>query len=283
MAVQGNLKKFGLLKLVQLICTEKRQTALSLKHWQKEGVIYFHSGEIIHAHSGMLVGPEAVQQLLSWPEGTFKLNNYTQIPPRTVKMSWNDIVSIRMENIPAPYKANGNGTGSLLNGKINPSQEEALEHDLITLLSQLEYLQSQIHRDKNKRRADGVLTTLVEMVNQVARCAEKWLSHEKQIDTLNQALGMVGQKNPIVKKISAKNNQLEPRSILRTFNELARESKNGLQAPRQMLQGLLNLVEAHLFLLIGQFYTATLADQWRDTCQVFLVETQRVIGVESSS
>ena len=75
MALTGNLQDISLPNLVQMLCLDQRQAMLSLKHRGiEEGLIYFADGQIVHALVGPLVGPEAIYKLLSWAEGSFKVN-----------------------------------------------------------------------------------------------------------------------------------------------------------------------------------------------------------------
>ena len=89
MPIEGSLKELSLPNIIQVNCTEMNTAAVSLRHEDKEGVICFAGGAVVHAVMGNLVGEEAVYDLLTWPDGTFVVEADVIPPERTVTTNWN--------------------------------------------------------------------------------------------------------------------------------------------------------------------------------------------------
>jgi predicted regulator of Ras-like GTPase activity (Roadblock/LC7/MglB family) len=89
MPIEGSLKELSLTNIIQLNCTEMNTARVSLKYREKEGVLCFADGAIVHAEAGDLVGEDAVYELLAWPEGSFVVETGVVPPGRTVTTNWN--------------------------------------------------------------------------------------------------------------------------------------------------------------------------------------------------
>lgn len=288
MAVKGDLNSFSLIKLVQMICLEKRQIALLLKYWQREGVIYFHGGEMIHAHTGSIVGEAAVHQLLNWPEGTFRISDYVEMPPRTINSPWDAILlgrtasnsddqSTKTSNNTTKPPVSAQPRSNSLLSKVEMERDSDLENDMIVLVSQLQYLQTQLLSKKSQKRIEAMPSFLAQMVNEVTEVAEKWMSEEKKINTLHKALDTVSQTNPVMKGISETNNRLNAQAIGQLARKLPRDKAERQKAFKQLTQGLQDVMETHFLLLIARFRSSAVADRWRETYEIFLAETQKAV------
>jgi predicted regulator of Ras-like GTPase activity (Roadblock/LC7/MglB family) len=89
MPVEGSLKELSLTNIIQLNCTEMNTARVSLKYQEREGVLCFAEGAIVHAETGDLVGEEAVYELLSWSGGSFVVETGVVPAERTVTTNWN--------------------------------------------------------------------------------------------------------------------------------------------------------------------------------------------------
>jgi predicted regulator of Ras-like GTPase activity (Roadblock/LC7/MglB family) len=58
----------------------------------KEAVIYFKEGSVVHAVVGQTSGEEAIYKILSWDEGEFVLNVGVQSPEVTIKRNWSGLL-----------------------------------------------------------------------------------------------------------------------------------------------------------------------------------------------
>jgi predicted regulator of Ras-like GTPase activity (Roadblock/LC7/MglB family) len=92
MALEGSLKELSLTSIIQVNCNEMNTATVFLTYGGEEGVICFADGAIVHATIGDLVGEEAVYELLSWPDGTFVVEQGQVAPERTIAGSWNSLL-----------------------------------------------------------------------------------------------------------------------------------------------------------------------------------------------
>jgi len=92
MPLEGSLKELSLTNIIQVNCNEMNTATVRLAHEGREAVICFAEGTIVHATVGDLVGEEAVYELLSWPDGTFVVEQDQVAPQRTIASSWNSLL-----------------------------------------------------------------------------------------------------------------------------------------------------------------------------------------------
>lgn len=152
MAIEGNLNTMSLASLIQAICLEQRKAALFLRRNMEEGVIFFDGGEITHATLGPLLGEDAVYELVTWTDGTFRIGDYDVLPRRTIVSDWNFLL---MEGMRRMDEGQANDSAATLAEKSLSSEE--IEHDhnleieLITLLSKLEHSRARLTDDQDNR------------------------------------------------------------------------------------------------------------------------------------
>jgi len=99
MPIEGNLKELSLPSIIQLNCTEMNTAKVSLRYQEKEAIICFAEGAIVHAEVGDLVGEEAVYELLTWPDGSFVVERDVKAPERTITTNWNMLLLEGMRRI----------------------------------------------------------------------------------------------------------------------------------------------------------------------------------------
>ena len=92
MPLEGSLEELSLTNIIQLNCNEMNTATVRLSYEDMEGVICFADGSIVHAAVGDTAGEEAVYELLSWPDGSFVVEQGKQPPARTISSSWNTLL-----------------------------------------------------------------------------------------------------------------------------------------------------------------------------------------------
>lgn len=92
MALVGNLKDLKLVNIIQINCIERNTAKLSVLSTNKEGVIFFRNGSIVHAEYDPYIGVRAVHEMLSINEGQFKVEAGLEAPTQTVNQPWNSVV-----------------------------------------------------------------------------------------------------------------------------------------------------------------------------------------------
>ncbi len=70
----GEVAGLSLTDVIQLKGHNKYTGCITVEYGDKEGVIYFVGGEIIHAEQGELTGEQAIYQIIKWPGGTFNIH-----------------------------------------------------------------------------------------------------------------------------------------------------------------------------------------------------------------
>jgi predicted regulator of Ras-like GTPase activity (Roadblock/LC7/MglB family) len=92
MPLEGSLNELSLTNIIQVNCNEKNTATVCLAYENKEGVICFSDGAIVHATVDDLVGEEAVYEMLSWPDGSFVVQQGQEAPQRTISSNWNSLL-----------------------------------------------------------------------------------------------------------------------------------------------------------------------------------------------
>jgi hypothetical protein len=68
----------GFCDLVQMLSLNRCTKVVNLFNQEQQGVLWFKSGEIVHAVCGDTVGHQAVATLLSWEEGGFRIEPWRE-------------------------------------------------------------------------------------------------------------------------------------------------------------------------------------------------------------
>jgi predicted regulator of Ras-like GTPase activity (Roadblock/LC7/MglB family) len=92
MPLEGTLQELSLTNIIQLNCNEMNTATVVLTHEGRKGTICFSHGAVVHAAAGDLVGEEAVYELLSWPDGSFVIEQGQVAPERTISSNWNTLL-----------------------------------------------------------------------------------------------------------------------------------------------------------------------------------------------
>ena len=92
MPLEGSLEELSLPSIIQLNCNEMNTATVCLLREDREGIICFAEGAIVHAAIENLVGEEAVYELLSWPDGSFVVQQGQEATERTISSNWNSLL-----------------------------------------------------------------------------------------------------------------------------------------------------------------------------------------------
>lgn len=87
MAFDGELKNFSLPDILQMLQMGKRTGALSIRHGEEIGTLYFRKGELVHATYKNVTGAEAAYSLLNWKIGSFRFDTTIYPTRRTIEIS----------------------------------------------------------------------------------------------------------------------------------------------------------------------------------------------------
>jgi hypothetical protein len=80
--IVGGLGSISLHDLIQLLGMNRRTTTLVLDRQGRQGKIYFDKGNVVHAFTGDLEGPDAFGELLQWQDADFVIEEGIPTLPR---------------------------------------------------------------------------------------------------------------------------------------------------------------------------------------------------------
>jgi len=274
MAVQGDLKDMNLPSLVQIMCLERRKSALALRRGDQKGTIFFDDGQIVHATVGSLAGEEAVYQMLNWTDGTFRVSNHVTPPRCTVTMPWSHLLLEGVRRIDEQTVEDAAGgqdeRGEKMLSAAEIEQDNVLENGLILFLSRLEQARAELDDENGHRRPILALQNLTEMVNHAIAFSEERLDAEASDISLAEAMDRTGDTYPRARLLQICDNRLSAQAVSNLYNGWIGDSVGRQETFRQVALGLVNVLESYIELFIDRFRSSSAADLWRETCNTFL-------------
>ena len=99
MAIRGSLKDISLSSIITLCCYEKKQSRLRITHSGREASLFFKEGEIVHISLDSQEGAELIDELLTWEEGAFEIEQEVTSPKQTVAPNLRGLLLARMRHI----------------------------------------------------------------------------------------------------------------------------------------------------------------------------------------
>jgi predicted regulator of Ras-like GTPase activity (Roadblock/LC7/MglB family) len=92
MPLTGTLHDLSLANLVQVQCSEQHQAQVTLTRGPYKGTLVFADGELIFARANDQVGENAVYELLTWEEASFRVENEAIPSERNVTTPWSALL-----------------------------------------------------------------------------------------------------------------------------------------------------------------------------------------------
>jgi predicted regulator of Ras-like GTPase activity (Roadblock/LC7/MglB family) len=83
----GAVSGMSLADIIQVKGGNRYSGCLIVEHMNKNGVVYFRDGEIVHAEQGHLSGEEAFYSVMGWVGGTFRSEPKISTTNRTIDQS----------------------------------------------------------------------------------------------------------------------------------------------------------------------------------------------------
>ncbi len=279
MALEGNLKDISLTSVVQVMCIERRKAGLFVRRRGEEGAIFFDNGEIVHATVGRLEGEEAVYQLLTWTEGTFRTNDQISIPTKTVGMNWNHLLIEGMRRIDEgrENKITFVPPDKLTLSQGEVEQDSTLENDLILLLSKLEHLISKLRESKVQKRPANALEILADLVNQIIIFSEGVSKVNTVESSLVKALIRASDIYPQARFLQAEYNRVSVQTVINLYGSWAGSPADRRYMFRQISHSLINITEYYFSLFMNNFRSPLMRDQWKETYGVFVFDLTRAV------
>jgi hypothetical protein len=264
----------SLVNLVQLICLEKQSAALILsKEDEDKGIIYFSKGNIIDASTGSLQGEDAVYEILTWNEGKFRLSSDVLLPRRVIQTSWDQILAEgkrRIEEMQIESKQVVERDEDLTSAEIE--QDSALEIDLIYLLSKLEHSRATLTEIRDQKQPNAALHIFSDIMQNLFEMSQKYMLGELLDETLSEPSAVENGMNLYQVK-----NDLLSAALLKTDQDWLVGGKIFQVAYLQVGSSVVSILDRFFALVRQNFWSASLSDQWADTCAAFLDELTRAI------
>ncbi|HXG65919.1 MAG TPA: DUF4388 domain-containing protein [Blastocatellia bacterium] len=279
MAVEGELKDISLIGVMQIICLERRKAGLFVRRRGEEGAIFFDNGEIVHATAGHTVGEEAVYQLLSWTDGSFRMNDQVMIPSRSIGKNWNHLLMEGMRRMDEQKKNNGSSStmAERTLSQAETEQDRNLENDLMVLLSNLEQMVARLNEKKLQKRSSSTHHILVEMVNHVAAFSEGLRKINQTIPLLRNILTEVGEGYPYLRMLPIQGNRIPVQLLGSLDNGGSGYLKDRQYSLRQVSQGLAFVLESYFKGFESFFRSPAMAKEWKETYNVFVADLRHSI------
>ena len=89
---EGRISDFQLSDLVQMNCLGRLTNAITVETVNKNGIIFFEDGNIIHATVGDLDGDEAFYEIISWQGGHFAIDKEAKAERESILKGWQSLM-----------------------------------------------------------------------------------------------------------------------------------------------------------------------------------------------
>lgn len=241
----------------------------------EEGALFFEDGELVHARAGSLEGEDAVYHLLQWTEGAFHLSDQPRIPRRTVHTSWHYLVLEGMKKVDEEQVGMGAAAPPMTLTPQQTAADEQLELQIINLLSQMEFARAKIASKKMRKRPSAALQNLAEMVNILAPFLEG--NAPGNSHSLEKIIALSADSYPAIRLLRVHNNRLQPGVIVTLYQNWSASRADRNKMFTEMARGIVDIIESCFAYITSSFHSPATADQWRDTCLLFLAELTTVL------
>ena len=274
MIIKGSVKEVGLATLVQAMHMDRQTAVIMLWQDEREGVVFVHKGEAVHAVVADRQGSEALYELTHWDNATFRLSTQPSLPisVRTISQSDGYFAASSMKLDPVTDRILWGGTRNQIT-ELESEADQILENDLIILLTQMESSKELFNKRRN-RKPQVVWKVLTDMVNGMVFVAEDIYDEDQQ--SLLTVIEMASNVYPAIRMLRVQDNQLMADSLNVIYRSAASRVLRAAQAD-ELMKGMFDVMETYCLRLGSQFNGRASADQWRSTCQVFLGELKEVL------
>lgn len=92
MALQGTLKDFGIIELLQLPYNGKKTCQLIVTSERGKAALYYDKGQVVHAQFQDQTGEKVIEEIIDWGEGSFEIGQDIQPPERTISKDLHNLL-----------------------------------------------------------------------------------------------------------------------------------------------------------------------------------------------
>lgn len=277
MANEGNLKDQRLPNLIQTICLDQRNTVIRLENRQCNGLIACNGGQIVHAETGNLQGEEAIYELLSWTEGSFRLSDNFGSLPQTINNSWSAVLMEGMRRLDE-HHANPIAQPQPVISPKDIARDSALESKLIVLFASLDQMLVRLGSKETQKDIPLALRILTDMVNQVIQFSETefWTAEvryaEKGTSTLDELLKETTNIYPLTRLIQTQHNRLSVSAISRLCSALDGDPVRRKENLYQVVSAMVYLIENYIKRFMLALRTPDIRNECQDVADTFIAD-----------
>jgi len=297
--VSGNLRDMSLTSIVQITCSDMKSARLVLRQpnsmpggEEREGVIFFENGQIVHAAVGSLHGTEAVYELLDWDEGFFQMESNLVAPRQTITVPWTHLLlestsrldeqgqersthSGRLEAEDHPPRNSGDGLADI---ERDEEADEEREVGLLSLLSTLEQSLVRLAARKDRDRPRFTLEMLADDVNKLLDLCQNWFPDVSTDSFLRESLVTVAKSYPMVRLVQTRKGCLDVSTLKRLHSNWSSGQQEREAVYTEVVEGLLYLLELMLTGTVTEaIKSPAVIRRCREVYDVFLNDLEREV------
>lgn len=297
--VSGNLRDMSLTSIVQITCTDMKSARLVLRQpnsmpggEEREGVIFFENGQIVHAAVGSLQGTEAVYELLDWDEGFFQMESNLVAPRQTITVSWTHLLlestsrldeqgqegSTLSGQLEADDHPPRNSSAGLADIERDEEADEEREVGLLSLLSTLEQSLVRLAARKGRDRPRFTLEMLADDVNRLLDLYQNWFPDVSTDSFLRESLVTAAKSYPMVRLVQTRKGCLDVSTLKRLHSNWSSGQQEREAVYTEVVEGLLYLLELMLTGTVTEaIKSPAVIRRCREVYDVFLNDLEREV------
>jgi CheY-like chemotaxis protein len=297
--VSGNLRDMSMTSIAQIICTDMKSVKLVLRQpnsmpggEEREGVIFFENGQIVHAAVGSLQGTEAIYELLGWDEGFFQMESNVVAPRQTITIPWTHLLlestsrldeqrqeratlsgQLEADNHTPPDSGDG-----LADIERNEEADEEREVELLYLLSTLEQSLVRLAARKGRDKPRFTLEMLADDVNKLLELYQNWFPDASTDSFLRESLVTVAKSYPMVRLVQTRKGCLDVSTLKRLHSNWSGGQQEREAVYTEVIEGLLYLLELMLTGTVTEaIKSPAVVRRCREVYDVFLNDREREV------
>lgn len=283
MSVEGELKDISLTGLVQVVCLERRTGELVIARRGEEGVIFFEKGEIVHAKSGNLIGAEALFHMLSWHDGSFRINDKVTVMAKTISINWNHLLMEGMRRIDErKWEIEAPPMGELPTAlsEADIERDTILRDDLFLLIAKLEQWIPKFSEKKTHKYPYLSLELLTDIVNQVIETVENSHMGRTHAISLKDVFVKLNDKYPQARVLYIKEkNRLSIKTAVNLYTSWNSDISDRKHMFRLISHAILEILDFYLALLIKGLHLTNIREEMQETASIFIVDLKRAVDM----
>ena len=269
MAIEGDLSDISLPTMAQMICIERRNFALSVHRGSEQGQVHFEKGEIVHAALGELQGTEAMYQLLTWSNGTFRITHENAPPAKTIDMHWNQLLLEGLRKIDERRRDEAFAS---------PERGSGFESDLLSLLGALDQEVADLADLGLTRHSEAGLAALERIVNTVMDFAEEEAGSDLGDVSLLTALAAAGEKVPEARLLKVFDNRLSTLTLVNLIKSWGNDPIDRVRTMTQVCRACSLMLERFFTQFGKRLQDRPAAQRWSERSAIFLGHLHQVVA-----